>query len=307
MKILMAGATGLIGQAFIKHYSHVHTFHVVSRSADKVNHAFHHEIQQGVLEKVDLTLLNDLNAYDAVINLAGEAIVDKRWSDKQKQRICHSRWDITERIVELIKASSEPPEVLLSGSAIGIYGRQADTSQSIQPIDEQFSDYHEEFAREICQRWESIALQAQSELTRVCLLRTGIVLSATGGALGKMKVPFSLGLGGPVSSGQQIMSWIHIDDMIQAMAHVLVSPALQGPINFTAPNPVSNAVFSKAYANSLHRPCLFTVPKLALKILMGESADLLLTGQHVVPKALLEHGYTFSHVEIDEALISLRE
>jgi hypothetical protein len=307
MKILITGATGLIGQAFIKHYAHLHTFHVVSRSADKVNQAFHHEIQQGVLEKVDLTLLNDLNAYDAVINLAGEAIVDKRWSDKQKQRICHSRWDITERIVELIKASSAPPEVFLSGSAIGIYGRQADTSQPIQPIDEQFSDYHEEFAREICQRWESIALQAQSELTRVCLLRTGIVLSPTGGALGKMKVPFSLGLGGPVSSGQQIMSWIHIDDMIQAMAHVLVSPALQGPINFTAPNPVSNAVFSKAYANSLHRPCLFTVPKLALKILMGESADLLLTGQHVVPKALLEHGYAFSHDEIDEALMSLRE
>jgi uncharacterized protein len=307
MKILITGATGLIGQAFIKHYAHLHTFHVVSRSADKVNHAFHHEIQQGVLEKVDLTLLNDLNAYDAVINLAGEAIVDKRWSDKQKQHICHSRWDITERIVALIQASSEPPEVFLSGSAIGIYGRQADTSQPIQPIDEQFSDYNEEFAREICQRWESIALQAQSELTRVCLLRTGIVLSPTGGALGKMKVPFSLGLGGPVSSGQQIMSWIHIDDMIQAMAHLLVSPTLQGPINFTAPNPVSNAVFSKAYANSLHRPCLFTVPKLALKILMGESADLLLTGQHVVPKALLEHGYVFSHDEIDEALMSLRE
>ena len=154
MKILITGATGLIGQAFIKHYAHLHTFHVVSRSNNKVNQAFNHEIQQGVVEKVDLTLLNNLNAYDAVINLAGEAIVDKRWSDKQKHRICHSRWDITQRIVDLIQASSQPPEILLSGSAIGVYGRQADSNDTIHPIDEQFSDYHEEFARDICQRIE---------------------------------------------------------------------------------------------------------------------------------------------------------
>ena len=307
MKILITGATGLIGQAFIKHYAHLHTFHVVSRSNNKVNQAFNHEIQQGVVEKVDLTLLNNLNAYDAVINLAGEAIVDKRWSDKQKHRICHSRWDITQRIVDLIQASSQPPEILLSGSAIGVYGRQADSNDTIHPIDEQFSDYHEEFARDICQRWEAIALAAQSDTTRVCVLRTGIVLAKSGGALAKMKVPFSLGLGGPVGSGQQIMSWIHIDDMVQAMGYLLTTPTIQGAVNFTAPNPASNAVFSKAYADSLHRPCLFTVPKLALRVLMGESADLLLYGQHVVPKALLDHGYDFTHSNINEALVSLRD
>lgn len=306
MKILLTGATGLIGQAFIKHYAHLHTFHVVTRSAKKLNQIFHHEMQQGVLEKVDLTLLIDLNAYDAVINLAGEPIVDKRWSAKQKKRICNSRWDITERLVALIKASSAPPSVFISGSAIGIYGRQADANQTVMPIDEEFTDFYDEFARDICQRWEAIALQVQSDATRVCLLRTGIVLAKSGGALGKMKVPFSLGLGGPVSSGQQIMSWIHIDDMVQAIAHVLTTPALKGAINFTAPNPVSNAVFSKAYADSLHRPCLFTVPKLALRVLMGESADLLLYGQHVIPKALLDNGYEFTHSDINEALVSLR-
>jgi uncharacterized protein (TIGR01777 family) len=133
------------------------------------------------------------------------------------------------------------------------------------------------------------------------------VLAKSGGALGKMKIPFSLGLGGPVSSGQQIMSWIHIDDMVQAMGYLLTTPAIQGAVNFTAPNPVSNAVFSKAYADSLHRPCLFTVPKLALRVLMGESADLLLYGQHVVPKALLDHGYDFTHSDVNEALVSLRD
>lgn len=304
MKILFTGATGLIGRAFIKRYAQQHTFHVVSRSNRLVNQHFHHAIQQGLIEHVDLAVLRDLNAYDAVINLAGEPIVDKRWTDQQKQRICQSRWDITQRIVDLIAVSSEPPAHFISGSAIGIYGRQA-KSTDIVAIDEAFTDVHEEFAREICLRWETIALQAQSEQTRVCLLRTGIVLASDGGALDKMKLPFSLGLGGPVSSGEQIMSWIHIDDMIDGIAHVLATPALHGPINFTAPNPVSNKVFSKAYAKSLNRPCLFTVPKLALKVLMGESADLLLTGQYVVPKALLEHGYTFTYRDIDSAFNSL--
>ena len=301
MNILFTGATGLIGQAFIKRYADQHQFYVVSRSYSKVIQTFNDLIKTGRVEHIDLASLSDLNRFDAVINLAGEPIVDKRWNAKQKQKICHSRWDITQQLVDLCRASSHPPAHFISGSAIGIYGRQsADTI-----INETFTDFHDEFSREICQQWEDIALQAASESTRVCLLRTGIVLAPTGGALGKMRLPFSLGLGGPVSSGEQIMSWIHIDDMLAGIAHVLAHHAIAGPINFTAPNPVSNKTFSQSYATSLGRPCIFTVPKVSLRVLMGESADLLLFGQKVLPEALTTSGYQFQYEHVDVALTAL--
>ena len=303
MNILFTGATGLIGQAFIKRYANQHQFYVVSRSHSKVIEAFKDLVQAGRVEHVDITSFTDLNKFDAVINLAGEPIVDKRWSKKQKQRICHSRWDITQRLVDLCHASTQPPAHFLSGSAIGVYGHQpADTL-----INETFTDFHEEFSRDICQQWEDIALQARSKITRVCLLRTGVVLSAIGGALGKMRLPFSLGLGGPVSSGQQIMSWIHIDDMVAGIAHVLDTDTIQGPVNFTAPKPVSNKTFSQSYAKSIGRPCIFTVPKLSLRVLMGESADLLLYGQKVLPDVLSASGYQFQFEDVDVAFAALAQ
>ncbi len=303
MNILFTGATGLIGQAFIKRYANQHQLYVVSRSANKVMEAFNDLVQAGRVTHVDIASLTDLNKFDAVINLAGEPIVDKRWSAKQKQRICHSRWDITQQLVDLCHASTQPPAHFLSGSAIGVYGRQsADTL-----INESFTKFHEEFSRDICQQWEDIASQAASESTRVCLLRTGVVLSANGGALGKMRLPFSLGLGGPVSSGQQIMSWIHIDDMVAGIAHVLDTDTIQGPVNFTAPKPVSNKTFSQSYAKSLGRPCIFTIPKLSLRVLMGESADLLLYGQKVLPDVLSASGYQFQFEDVDVAFAALAQ
>ena len=301
MKIIITGATGLIGQAFIERYADQHQFHVVSRSYVKVIQTFSDWVKTGRVEYTDLASLTDLNDFDAVINLAGEPIVDKRWTAKQKQSICTSRWDITQRLVDLCHASTLPPAHFLSGSAIGIYGRQ--TADTI--VDERFTDFHEEFSREICQQWEDIALQASSEETRVCLLRTGVVLAPRGGALGKMRLPFSLGLGGPVASGEQVMSWIHIDDMVAALSHVLETTDITGPVNFTAPQPVSNSELSKSYAKSLRRPCLFTVPKFSLRVLMGESADLLLYGQKVLPGVLTNSGYIFQYQEIDGALTAL--
>ena len=144
--------------------------------------------------------LENLNDFVAVINLAGEPIVDKRWTEAQKGLIEHSRWDITQRLVDLIKASDTPPKVFISGSAIGYYGRQDDTK-----ISEDFTEPHDEFSHQLCKKWEDIALSAQSEQTRVCILRTGIVLSRHGGALEKMLLPFRLGLGGPVASGKQYL------------------------------------------------------------------------------------------------------
>ena len=242
----------------------------------------------------------DFNQTDVVINLAGESIADKRWSEAQKEEICKSRWQLTEQIAKAINQAKTPPKVFISGSAIGIYGRQSDT-----PISESFDNYHLEFTHKICQRWESLALGAKSELTRVCLLRTGIVLDANGGALKKMLPAFRLGLGGPISTGNQIMSWIHIGDMLRAIIYCIENESICGAINMTAPKAESNEVFSKLLSETLSRPCFFRVPAPVLKALLGEMSDLLLFGQNAVPNKLLENGFKFRHAELSEAFNDL--
>lgn len=299
MRILITGGTGLIGRAFIKRYSNEHEFVVVSRSANKVMQLFPTEVNNGSVAHMAIADLASLTNIDAVINLAGEPIADKRWSNAQKQKITSSRWEITRALVDWIKHSDSPPKVMLSGSAIGYYGRQNN-----QPVAEDFTDIHHEFSHEICAQWEAIA-QEVAELTRLCIMRTGVVLSADGGAVSKMLTPFKLGLGGPVSSGEQGFSWIHIDDMVAGIAFLLENPDAKGIYNFTAPTPVSNKVFSKSLAKTLGRPCVFTVPKITLRLMLGEGADLLLTGQFVVPNRLQADGFEFTYKDVDSALGSL--
>jgi uncharacterized protein (TIGR01777 family) len=238
-----------------------------------------------------------VDEYSAIINLAGEPIADKRWTDSQKKIICDSRWDITTRLVDLINNADSKPEVFISGSAIGVYGRQGDT-----PINEDFEEYHDEFSSQVCRKWESIALGAQ---TRVCIARTGVVLDENGGALAKMIMPFRLGLGGPISKGTQFMSWIHIEDMVKALEFMLTNNKCTGPYNFTAPNPNTNAFFSIKLAKRLDRPCIFRVPKVVIKTLMGESSDLVLYGQKVMPERLIAAGFTFTYPALVEALSAL--
>ena len=180
MNILLTGGTGLIGSALVKKWQQQHQLQVLSRTQQKVQALFGPDVT-AVAKLADV----DFNQLDAVVNLAGEPIVGKRWTAQQKQRLCHSRWDLTEQLVSAINAAKTPPSVFISGSAIGIYGRQQATL-----IGEDFTHYHAEFTHQLCQRWEQIALQASSERTRVCLLRTGIVLAANGGALKKMYLPF---------------------------------------------------------------------------------------------------------------------
>ncbi|MGL4978647.1 MAG: TIGR01777 family oxidoreductase [Plesiomonas sp.] len=240
-----------------------------------------------------------LDGIDAVINLAGEPIADKRWSDSRKTLLCHSRWDLTEKLSALITQSSTPPHTFLSGSAVGFYGRQGDLTIEEDDLP------HDEFTHQLCERWEALALQAQSDKTRVCLLRTGIVLDAQGGALAKMLPPYRLGAGGPAGSGTQYMPWIHIDDMVAAICFLLANPTLQGPFNMTAPYPARNYDFSETLADVLHKPHIMKIPALALNLSMGEMAVLILSGQKAVPAKLEKAGFEFKFTDLQAALTDL--
>ncbi|PKG97146.1 TIGR01777 family oxidoreductase [Paraglaciecola sp. MB-3u-78] len=297
MKILITGGSGLIGSSLIPILRPCDVS-VYTRNVAMAEQILGHKIYF----LSTLTHLSNLDDYDVVINLAGEPIADKKWTDEQKRKIEHSRWSITEDIVALINAGETPPKLLISGSAIGFYGRQQD-----QIIDEDFSSPHDEFSHQLCERWEFLARKAQSDKTRVCILRTGVVITKRGGALQKMLMPFKLGLGGPIGNGSQYMSWIHLEDMLQGIAHLITNESCEGVYNFTAPNPVTNAEFSRELAAALSRPCLFKVPEFVLRMMMGEMADLVLYGQRVVPKRLEESGYQFIYPEISQALDCLRK
>lgn len=304
MKILVTGGSGLIGRALIKHLL-ANKWDVTSltRNENNANKLLQKQLGKQAADKVtwlqDLSSLSNMNDYDAVVNLAGEPIVAKRWSPTQKKVIENSRWLITKQIADLINRSEQPPEVFVSGSAIGYYGRQKD-----QIIDESFDAVFPEFSHRLCAKWEYFANEA-SRNTRVCLLRTGIVLAGNGGALDKMLLPFKLGMGGPIGDGAHYMPWIHIDDMVLGIMHLLNNTDAHGPFNFTAPNPATNKEFSKTLASVLGRPAFLITPKIALKLLLGEMSDLLTHGQNVVPAKLEKTGYHFHYPNLKPALQSL--
>ena len=297
MHIFITGGTGLIGRhlipALLRDASTKIT--VLTRDTTKAKASLPDNV--ALVTSLDDTL--DFDDVDAVINLAGEPIADKRWSETQKTRICESRWQITQQLTDKINAAAQPPATFISGSAIGYYGRQGD-----KLVTEAFTEVHHEFTHTVCEKWERIALQA-SQKTRVSPLRTGVVLSRDGGALSKMRLPFSLGLGGRIGDGNQYMSWIHINDMVAAILFLLEHKHCEGAYNLTAPTPVTNSEFVKAYAASLGRPAIFPMPALALKLLMGEAADLLVTGQRVVPQKLVDAGFKFSFTDIGSAFADI--
>ncbi|GGY89552.1 MAG: uncharacterized protein PWP74_1226 [Shewanella sp.] len=295
MKILITGATGLVGTALVANLETDHQLLIVSRNPllARQKLGFHHQYLPS------LDGLQHLNDIDAVINLAGEPIVGKRWSESQKQLICRSRWDITSRLSQLIKSSSNPPSCFISGSAIGYYGGQDDTL-----LDEDATP-QEEFSHYICAEWERRALAAQSNATRVCILRTGIVLAAKGGALAKMLPAFRVGLGGPIANGRQGMSWIHLADMVELILFLLEHTTAQGVYNATAPYPVSNAEFAHALGKALQRPAILPAPAFMLKLLFGEMAELLIEGQYVIPSRAMQAGFHFKFPKLEQALADL--
>ncbi|WP_421242795.1 TIGR01777 family oxidoreductase [Aeromonas enteropelogenes] len=296
MKILITGGTGFIGRRLVAHLKVNHEVVVLSRQGSRAYTLLGHDIK--VLDSLDR--LDDLNDVDAVINLAGEPIAAGRWSEQRKQLLCDSRWLLTEQLVDLIKLSTTPPKVLINASAIGWYGRQDDA-----PLDEQCQTPHDEFTHQLCQQWETLAQEARSHLTRVCIVRIGLVLGTDGGALPKMLPPYRFGLGGPMGAGNQVMSWIHVQDLVRAILFLLEHGECDGIFNGTAPHPVSNREFSQALAHTLHRPHLFFVPAALLRLMMGEASDLLLTGQHVLPARLQQAGFHFTYPELPQALTNL--
>ncbi|WP_075181328.1 TIGR01777 family oxidoreductase [Pantoea sp. 1.19] len=293
MKILLTGATGLIGTHLVPRLlEQGHELCILTRNVAGGKRRFGDRVSWWS----GLDQQQDLNGIDAVINLAGEPIADKRWTPAQKQRLCDSRWTLTKRLSDLIRASSTPPGVVLSGSATGYYGDAGETVVTEEDSGKQ------EFTHTLCARWETLAQEAESPQTRVCLMRIGVVLAREGGALAKMRLPFKLGLGGPVGSGKQYMPWIHVDDVVGAMLFLLNDARQHGPYNLVAPYAVRNEQFVATLGEVMHRPAMLPMPAPALRLLMGEGAALLLASAHVLPRRLEEAGYRFRWYRLEEAL-----
>jgi len=293
MHILITGGTGLIGRHLIPRLQHFgHEVSVVTRDVATARE----KLGEDIALWSGLAQQQSLDGIDAVINLAGEPIADKRWTEAHKQQLCESRWQITERIASLINASTTPPRVFISGSATGFYGNSGDVVLT------EDDPGQNEFTHELCARWEQLALTAQTERTRVCLLRTGVVLAREGGALSKMKLPFKLGIGGPIGSGKQYMPWIHIDDMVNGIMWLLDNDDCSGPFNMVSPYAVRNEQFAATLGEVMHRPAFMRTPASAIKLMMGESSVLVLGGQHVLPKRLEASGFRFRWYELQDAL-----
>ena len=297
MKILLAGGTGFVGNALRESLIEKgHEVLILTRQSGKENHpgirtryVYWSPPQEGVWEK-------ELEGTDAVINLAGESIANKRWSRDQKRKIRESRTESTKALIDGIQKARRKPPVFLNASAVGYYGPRGE-----EEINEDAGAGHD-FLAETCKAWEAEALGAENLGIRSIRLRIGIVLEKGGGALAKMLPPFKLGLGGPLGTGRQWMSWIHRKDLIALIHFLLENKDARGVYNATAPHPVTMLEFAGTLGRVLHRPAFFPVPGFALKILLGEMADMLLTGQRVLPKRVLWAGYSFKFSSLEPAL-----
>ena len=238
----------------------------------------------------------DLNGIDAVVNLAGEP-VEKRWNPEQKKKILESRVHTTRTIARACATASDKPKVLVSGSAIGFY---SDTHG--QTVDES-SPTGDDYLAFVVREWEAATADAEAAGVRVVHARTGIVQSATGGMIKRQLLPFKLGLGGKIGDGKFWLSWITLEDEVRALRFAIDNSSIEGALNLTAPNPVTNADYTKALGAALHRPTVVPIPTAALKLLLGaELVDTLLVSQRVLPKKLLDNGFVFSHPEVGEGL-----
>ena len=287
-RILITGGTGFVGTRLRQM--------IVDRGG-KVVVATRHPANQPVMAGVEyVTMPTDLSGFDAVVNLAGEPVLGKRWSDAVKAEIRGSRIDGTRKLVDAIKASATKPKVLVNASAIGVYG---DQGERLLPESAKAGG---DFLAEVCTAWEREAERASELGVRVVKLRIGIVLGA-GGALKQMLPPFKLGLGGPIGSGAHWMSWIHIDDLCGLILHALRDETVSGPVNGVAPGACTNKEFSKALGRALSRPAIFPVPPFMLKLMFGSGAASVLIGsQRCVPERALKSGYAFKYADVDRAL-----
>jgi uncharacterized protein (TIGR01777 family) len=289
MQILITGGTGLIGRKLCKLlHEKGHQITVFSRHPESVPEKCGAEVK--VFASLDEWQSDTV--FDVVINLAGEPIADKAWTVKRRQVLLDSRVALTKKLIDKIACARVKPAVLLSGSAIGYYGNRHD-----ELLDES-SIAGQGFAADLCIAWEQAALQVQG--VRVCLLRTGLVLSRDGGILAKMLLP--LGMGVRFGRGMQWMSWIHIDDYTQLILRLIDDEQISGPVNMTAPTPVINRDFIRTLVDVRHGLAAFSAPSALLNLMLGERAALLLEGQRVLPNKVLATGYAFRYSDLSSAL-----
>lgn len=298
MRVLVAGATGFVGRVIVRQLLEAgNEVVVLTRNIAKAAITLGSQCQY--VQWSDVTQLPPMEAFDKVegiVNLMGEGIADKKWDEDRKKQIYHSRIDSTARLVECIKAMPVRPKVLVSTSAIGVYG-----DRDSEEISES-SSLGNDFLAGVCKDWESEAMKARSFGTRVVIIRAGVVLGRGGGALKKMLPVFKLGVGGKVGTGQQYMSWIHIEDLAGMFVESLKNSSIEGEYNGTAPYPATNAEFSKALGRVLKRPTLAPAPAFALKAVLGEMANILLTGQKVLPKKFVEQRFRYRYPTLEMAL-----
>ena len=292
MKILIGGSHGLVGTALIK-------------SLQSQRHEIFRLVRHAPASKTEVEWSPDrysialarIEGFDAVVNLAGESIAEGRWTDEKKRRIRESRAKGTKLLGDALANLEVPPKTFICASAIGYYGNRGDD------ILTEASAPGNDFLARVCQEWEEATALATEKGIRVVNTRFGIILDTEGGALKKMLPPFRMGVGGKIGSGKQWMSWIALDDVVGALSFALTQDSLRGPVNFVAPNPVTNAEFTKTLGRVLSRPTLFPMPAFAVKLLFGEMGEALLLGsERVAPQRLIAGGYEFRYSQLEQAL-----
>jgi uncharacterized protein (TIGR01777 family) len=297
MKILVTGATGLVGTALVAALAREgHTVCRLVRSATKTT--------GGTVGAFDVpwdpetgNLGGAAVGAEAVVNLGGASIVAGRWTNARKKLLRTSRVDSTRALVAALEKMNAKPGVLVSASAVGFYGNRGDE------ILTEDSAPGNDFLGDLTREWETEALRAEQFGTRVALARFGIILASEGGALPEMMLPFKFGVGGRLGDGKQWMSWVTLEDVVAILRLALIKRELRGPINVVAPGPVRNADFVKELAKAMHRPAIFPAPAVALRLAMGEMADaLLLSSQRAIPQKLTGEGYSFASRNLKDAL-----
>jgi uncharacterized protein (TIGR01777 family) len=293
MRVILTGSSGLVGTALARELkSKGHTVHKLVRHQDNLapDESYWDPDEQ-------ILRTEELERFDAIINLAGENISSGRWTAEKKKRILDSRVQSTRAIAETLSQMSNPTPIWINASAIGYYGDRADESLT------EASAAGSGFLADVCKQWEAATGKAKAKGVRIALLRTGMVLSEKGGALAKMVTPFKLGLGGRIGSGEQYMSWVALEDLTKIIEFILSTDTLQGPVNAVSPTPIKNRDFVKTLASSLNMPALIPMPAFAARLAFGEMADeLLLSSERVFPAKLHQEEFVYQHPDLGEYL-----
>jgi uncharacterized protein (TIGR01777 family) len=300
--ILITGGSGFIGRHFCQAAHQLGwQITVLSRNPEAATQLMPDNVQ--LISSLDQ--IESEQRIDVLLNLAGEPLANGRWTQSRKAFFVSSRIDITKALYQFFAAREQRPGTVISGSAVGYYGAGNGGDMEIDESLAGLTGIEDSFSHNLCSQWEEAAAQFEQLGSRVCFLRTGIVLGE-GGALSKMLPAFKLGLGGRMGNGRQWMSWIHVEDMVSLIMHCISDATVSGPVNGTAPNPVTNQQFSRALGTALSRPAFFPMPAFVIKTLFGEMGEeLLLQGKKVVPRKLQDSGFNFQYPLLPDALNSL--